>query len=204
MKKDINRVRLRGLIYGMSHNPQSSIITLAVDSRIGAGNYPKVFILDKNMIKGFSINDRVEVIGTAQQSQLKGDDGKYHSVTMITAQTIEPAKRRLLDYFKKEDIVGETGGNSSDKNELLFVGNLKDIYIVSDSFKKISIETNDGETPKQVTISCFPETFAFLETASIGDRIAIVGEIQTNKRKKNGIEEFMQNVVCKDIAFFKE
>lgn len=201
--KQRNEVIFQGTIISLSVSSKLGIIRLALEGPKGRKDFPSVTFHDTSQLKNITLHQRVLVKGHTQNRLVTKPSGRRGSQTVFIGDSIEPVKRKLLNYFSDEIVSDEQGGFPADENSIVFAGKVVSVYTPSNTKGNVSILKvnceHDGRL-RQCDFSCFSrqaETASMLEK---GDNVAIIGSATTDVKEKDGQKVYYQSVVCQDIS----
>ena len=204
MQEYLNEVAVRGSITGINKTAKETFINLVCKSADGVKNYPTAIFPKSYNVDGFKVGDNVSVFGYIQNHHIVRDNGKDGSKTAFIGEEIYRAKRALCDYFTEEDIpTPETGGYPDDKDEVIFIGDVVQIYTPKEKGKNFSIvkaACKDNVHKGQCDMVCFARLGAIAKKLKPGDKVVMVGYLTTENQTIKGQKITIQNIVCKDIC----
>lgn len=198
---DFCRIRLQGTVITMSVSSKVSRIRIATDAEKSKDvNLPEIIVYSSALLKGISYGTKITVIGHAQMANIRQRDGSYKPNTIIVADNIRIAPRRLLEYFDPSIIIGDEGGIVEDINEFAMIGRIVSTIEYNGVVHiRILIEDNKGQN-RQCDLSCFKKQAEFVNLIENNTKVACCGYVSTNKKEVNGEMKYYQNLICRDIA----
>lgn len=206
MINDQNNVVLRGNVISFNSTRKFATVRLAVESEKGKTNFPLVNIYNTNLVKDIQISKRFLIQGHTQNRPVTNAKGKKETKTIIVADNIIPAARRLYDYLNPSLIEGSDGGAPADINNIVMIGTVRSTYTPpkgKGSVCLLRIDMVNENTTRQCDISCFGIQAEYVTMLEPGQKVAVVGYVSTNK-KINGKETlYFQNVICRDVSLIK-
>lgn len=197
---DFCRIRLQGVVISMSVSSKASRVRIVTDGEKGKeSNLPEIIVYSSALLKGISYGTKITVICHAQMANVRQRDGSYKPNTILVADFIRIAPRRLLEYFDPGIILGDEGGIVEDINEMVVIGKIVN-SVECNGVVHIRVLVEVKEQTRQCDISCFGRQAEFVNLVENGTKIACVGYVSTNKKEINGETKYYQNLVCRDIA----
>ena len=192
-----NEVIERGTIVNKFVTDKATLLTLAVRTP-KAVNFPKfVFFGDlaKDVAENYNEKDHVDVTGNVQSSKRTVDGRTIYSQS-IFAEKIAPSPKLLEDSFGKD-----IGNRYADPiNSVKIAGEVVSIFSPSNNIVQITIRTEKNGHLSFVKAFLFSRNSGkVLEDFHKGDTVYMVGEIQTPRKEKDGVTNYFENVVVKEI-----
>lgn len=192
-----NEVFERGTIVNKFVTEKATLLTLAVRTP-KVVNYPKfVFFgeLAKDVAENYNEKDHVDVTGNIQSSK-RVVDGKAVYSQSLFGESISPSPKLMESSFGK-DI-----GNKFDDpvNTVKVFGEVASIFSPSSNIVQFTIRTEKNGHLSFVKAFLFSRNSGkILESFHKGDSVYMVGEVQTPRKEKDGVMNYFENVVVKEI-----
>lgn len=202
---DVCKVKLQGTVISMNVTSKVSRVRVITEGEKGTTNFPEIMVFNTSLLQGVELYKKITIIAHTQNRNVRQSDGTYKPRTVIVADSIRVAPRRLLEYFDKRIIIGEDGGTVEDINEFVLIGTVLRVFEASNttSIMKVSISDKSGNV-RQCDFSCFHKQSKLANMIEIGKRVACVGFVSTDKKEVNGEVKYFQNLICRDLALINE
>ena len=199
MKEYLNEAIIQGPILSIIQNREGMAVEIETKVR-GEVYRPRVEFYGKNIVAGLKVGDNITVFGYMQNHLRERENGKSGSVCTIVGEKIERTKRYLHEFFSKEDIPEERGGGADDRNEIVMIGDVMNIYVPDKdrAFAILKVCVKDDQHKGQCDFVMFERQAREAKKLSPGDKVAIAGYYST-KPPKNDPKKPGRSVICRDI-----
>lgn len=203
MKKIINELIIRGTIINLNISNKIASARVAVEGSTGVSNYPLVIFYDPSLLTGYNVKDRVVIKGHTQNYPIPNQLNERRTTiqTSFICDTIQHARRMLLDFFKEDDVPNIEGAAANDINTVIWAGKVKSVTTF-DEKKHVSVLRVGNEKKDhrmECDFSCFERIHTYAVKLKPEDDVIIVGKISTSSKTKGKKKLYYQNVIAMDI-----
>lgn len=198
-----NEAIFSGKIVGKRKTEKTLFITLLTNPGKYA-NFPRIIFFGdkaKEYDSQFEIGDNVSIKGHLQSSK-RVIDNEVSFTQSIVGDSIVRAKTAL-------EIGGETdnvkGYQIASENVIRLTGTVRNIYSPRKNFISAKISTPNGKGYSTISMIYFGNNCGdILNDIHFGDKVSIVGKIETSKKTAEDKTIYYENVVIEDIGKIKE
>lgn len=194
-----NEVTVSGVIVHKYATEKATTLTISTGRATKVPNYPKVVFfndLAKEADEKFELYDNVTITGNVQSSRRVREDRIYYTQS-IFGESISSTPKAMELAFGVED-----GGDkyTQPKNLIKIAGSIVDIATPSKNLVRINIRTMKNGRQSSVRAFYFTQDVGqVMADFRVGDNICAIGNIQTNKKEKDGKVNYYENVVLKEV-----
>lgn len=194
-----NEVTVSGVIVHKYATAKATTLTISTGRATKVPNYPKVVFfndLAKEADEKFELYDNVTITGNVQSSRRVREDRIYYTQS-IFGESISSTPKAMELAFGVED-----GGDryTQPKNLIKIAGSIVDIATPSKNLVRINIRTMKNGRQSSVRAFYFTQDVGqVMADFRVGDNICAIGNIQTNKKEKDGKVNYYENVVLKEV-----
>ena len=189
---DTNLVKISGTIIRIYKNDRYVQIRLITDGNGNNKNFPTIFSFSDadgfNIASKFKEKDRITVLGHIQTRR------GVHGSTIVAAD-IQPTPSSMATAFNLPGI-----SYAEDINHVNLAGEIVHIFHPNATTSIISLRTVTDGHYAFPEVSLFGRLSKMAHDFKVGDRIAIIGTIQTKKEELADGFKYHEDVVARDIA----
>lgn len=194
-----NNVTISGVIVHKYVTDKATTLTISTGRATKIPNYPKVVFfneLAKKADEEFELYDNVTILGNIQSSRRINENNIYYTQS-IFGESIEKTPKAMEVLFGLDNS-GEH--HIPPKNLINIAGVITNIATPSKDLIRLNIRTvKKGRTSSIRAFYFTRDVGEVMAKFRVGDNICAIGNIQTNKKEKDGKMSYYENVVLREL-----